>query len=127
MLRRPPRATRTDTLFPYTTLFRSRGWWDRGRPCGIVASGRGRAARHESASFRQCRGNGRRLADRLSGLLPESVGVARSGGDLPRLVDRQVAVRRQVQPASYGAGQPVEGGTPELCYGFLAGGTNKTT
>src|SRR3546814_12098338 len=24
MLRRPPRSTRTDTLFPYTTLFRSR-------------------------------------------------------------------------------------------------------
>src|SRR3546814_3780075 len=28
MIRRPPRATRTDTLFPYTTLFRS------ARPCG---------------------------------------------------------------------------------------------
>src|SRR3546814_715694 len=27
MIRRPPRSTRTDTLFPYTTLFRS----DRGR------------------------------------------------------------------------------------------------
>src|SRR3546814_5065752 len=27
MIRRPPRSTRTDTLFPYTTLFRSR---DRG-------------------------------------------------------------------------------------------------
>src|SRR3546814_9003343 len=26
MLRRPPRSTRTDTLFPYTTLFRSD--WD---------------------------------------------------------------------------------------------------
>src|SRR3546814_13259764 len=25
MLRRPPRSTRTDTLFPYTTLFRSIG------------------------------------------------------------------------------------------------------
>src|SRR3546814_12507631 len=25
MRRRPPRSTRTDTLFPYTTLFRSRG------------------------------------------------------------------------------------------------------
>src|SRR3546814_1824195 len=25
MIRRPPRPTRTDTLFPYTTLFRS-GW-----------------------------------------------------------------------------------------------------
>src|SRR3546814_13249906 len=27
MIRRPPRSTRTDTLFPYTTLFRS---WDVG-------------------------------------------------------------------------------------------------
>src|SRR3546814_8879900 len=25
MRRRPPRSTRTDTLFPYTTLFRSKG------------------------------------------------------------------------------------------------------
>src|SRR3546814_10353921 len=35
MIRRPPRSTRTDTLFPYTTLFRSvprgSGWsFDRG-------------------------------------------------------------------------------------------------
>src|SRR3546814_13140559 len=29
MIRRPPRSTRTDTLFPYTTLFRS---WRRRRP-----------------------------------------------------------------------------------------------
>src|SRR3546814_3486461 len=32
MIRRPPRSTRTDTLFPYTTLFRSSshdgGWVD---------------------------------------------------------------------------------------------------
>src|SRR3546814_5593003 len=28
MIRRPPRSTRTDTLFPYTTLFRSVvSWW----------------------------------------------------------------------------------------------------
>src|SRR3546814_5803891 len=26
MIRRPPRSTRTDTLFPYTTLFRSKGF-----------------------------------------------------------------------------------------------------
>src|SRR3546814_1267286 len=26
MIRRPPRSTRTDTLFPYTTLFRSHGF-----------------------------------------------------------------------------------------------------
>src|SRR3546814_10398576 len=29
MIRRPPRSTRTDTLFPYTTLFRSVSFWTR--------------------------------------------------------------------------------------------------
>src|SRR3546814_14016242 len=29
MIRRPPRSTRTDTLFPYTTLFRSGRFADR--------------------------------------------------------------------------------------------------
>src|SRR3546814_6364976 len=36
MIRRPPRSTRTDTLFPYTTLFRSassRGNRSTIRPC----------------------------------------------------------------------------------------------
>src|SRR3546814_9564986 len=31
MIRRPPRSTRTDTLFPYTTLFRSKPVRDRNR------------------------------------------------------------------------------------------------
>src|SRR3546814_1067236 len=48
MIRLPPRSTRTDTLFPYTTLFRSRGarsclsdrpQRERRRPCRIVAGG----------------------------------------------------------------------------------------
>src|SRR3546814_7165447 len=39
MLRRPPRSTRTDTLFPYTTLFRSRGAGD----------GSGSRCRHQPA------------------------------------------------------------------------------
>src|SRR3546814_18470926 len=35
MIRRPPRSTRTDTLFPYTTLFRS--WRASQRwPCSIA-------------------------------------------------------------------------------------------
>src|SRR3546814_19915635 len=51
MIRRPPRSTRTDTLFPYTTLFRSHAaiaerwqqhranFWDRtGRPKGADES-----------------------------------------------------------------------------------------
>src|SRR3546814_3222815 len=32
MIRRPPRSTRTDTLFPYTTLFRS-SWWSEQMYC----------------------------------------------------------------------------------------------
>src|SRR3546814_888483 len=42
MIRRPPRSTRTDTLFPYTTLFRSvepHGLRPRGPPC-VRAVGR---------------------------------------------------------------------------------------
>src|SRR3546814_16633911 len=35
MIRRPPRSTRTDTLFPYTTLFRSDDV-DRLRPIELV-------------------------------------------------------------------------------------------
>src|SRR3546814_9304650 len=46
MIRRPPRSTRTDTLFPYTTLFRSAG----GRPSGRRQKERrrhpGRSSRH---------------------------------------------------------------------------------
>src|SRR3546814_1645128 len=36
MIRRPPRSTRTDTLFPYTTLFRSPSGHDR-HQIGAVA------------------------------------------------------------------------------------------
>src|SRR3546814_1893498 len=38
MIRRPPRSTRTDTLFPYTTLFRSL------RAAALSAAGRRRRA-----------------------------------------------------------------------------------
>src|SRR3546814_4258688 len=40
MIRRPPRSTRTDTLFPYTTLFRSLG----GTQAPPEEGGRGRVA-----------------------------------------------------------------------------------
>src|SRR3546814_6177879 len=44
MRRRPPRSTRTDTLFPYTTLFRSLSPWPtaRGRIFSISFSPKGR-------------------------------------------------------------------------------------
>src|SRR3546814_10153558 len=40
MIRRPPRSTRTDTLFPYTTLFRSGAQEGHGAPVAM----RGEAA-----------------------------------------------------------------------------------
>src|SRR3546814_3189765 len=43
MIRRPPRSTRTDTLFPYTTLFRSAG-----TICALApTSARNRRAGHD--------------------------------------------------------------------------------
>src|SRR3546814_3669205 len=54
MLRRPPRSTRTDTLFPYTTLFRSlvahecildfRAW----KKCGLEVEDVARSEEHTS-------------------------------------------------------------------------------
>src|SRR3546814_4149807 len=40
MIRRPPRSTLTDTLFPYTTLFRSRTSRRRGTRCAPSTSAR---------------------------------------------------------------------------------------
>src|SRR3546814_4860064 len=44
MIRRPPRSTRTDTLFPYTTLFRSIRSASGSDPAAIAASARNSAA-----------------------------------------------------------------------------------
>src|SRR3546814_2208171 len=47
MIRRPPRSTRTDTLFPYTTLFRSRGY---GLERGLLGRQRSDLARRPGAA-----------------------------------------------------------------------------
>src|SRR3546814_12778014 len=47
MIRRPPRSTRTDTLFPYTTLFRSLG---SGPPHPRLRTRSGKAAFQRSAA-----------------------------------------------------------------------------
>src|SRR3546814_2343458 len=44
MIRRPPRSTRTDTLFPYTTLFRSPIWPGRSVSGGTSGHRSGTAA-----------------------------------------------------------------------------------
>src|SRR3546814_1398207 len=52
MIRRPPRSTRTDTLFPYTTLFRSRREWP--YPAGLVCAAGGKAG-HGPGGYRHAR------------------------------------------------------------------------
>src|SRR3546814_1683919 len=48
MLRRPPRSTRTDTLFPYTTLFQS----DVGHHLGKIRRKAHKRRRHAAAACR---------------------------------------------------------------------------
>src|SRR3546814_17923855 len=76
MIRRPPRSTRTDTLFPYTTLFRSGRGTGRERARALGAQGSGgvllRAGRREArrAAARQaCAAgrDGREGVDRAAG------------------------------------------------------------
>src|SRR3546814_3332008 len=57
MIRRPPRSTRTDTLFPYTTLFRSDLWRRRHRR-------RGARPRHDPRAGPAPRGAGTEVARR---------------------------------------------------------------
>src|SRR3546814_1487531 len=62
MIRRPPRSTRTDTLFPYTTLFRSlirRGTAGQSRPAALDVSGRLRGACGPCPRYRACCPGGR--------------------------------------------------------------------
>src|SRR3546814_7064269 len=60
MIRHPPRSTRTDTLLPYTTLFRSRTWqWQPSpplRPCPFRPCEREQALEpHLPRSISHCR------------------------------------------------------------------------
>src|SRR3546814_10018372 len=60
MIRRPPRSTRTDTLFPYTTLFRSNEQEDSAL-YGITPSDCGETSRrsHPKNRFHTHKGNPR--------------------------------------------------------------------
>src|SRR3546814_19705484 len=61
MIRRPPRSTRTDTLFPYTTLFRSPCrplgltalWYGAGEKSGLSSPSEQRPLNRESILWRR--------------------------------------------------------------------------
>src|SRR3546814_7357656 len=82
MIRRPPRSTRTDTLFPYTTLFRS--WaacgWNRIRTCRAVRRSRvsscsGRGSSPRSSAWRVTRYRSEEHTSELQSLMRISYAV----------------------------------------------------
>src|SRR3546814_5582853 len=75
MIRRPPRSTRTDTLFPYTTLFRSPG-------CARQAPDRPRRHREQGPPGHQ-RAAGRFTCQRARGGGVEKAAAVEAAGGRP--------------------------------------------
>src|SRR3546814_20631700 len=105
MIRRPPRSTRTDTLFPYTTLFRS-DRRDRRRhphsPAGAAAAGAARGTLRA---------------------LPAAAGLPAGGGHRRRRPAlRPAAVARAVGPRDLRTGQRRAGTLLLPLHPFLSDG-----
>src|SRR3546814_9389652 len=103
MIRRPPRSTRTDTLFPYTTLFRShvpaaprqaqrkrwRKGWRAGKArasCGILPRTHAHDAHHPGVHVIEKMAMKRPVAERVGGEV--------EGRDPARLDDHRMLARR---------------------------------
>src|SRR3546814_20924690 len=87
MIRRPPRSTRTDTLFPYTTLFRSladaaHAGEDEAMRQAAAVDGVGQGA-HQGFLAHQVREGGRPVLARqhaVEAVAREAVGFSLAGG-----------------------------------------------
>src|SRR3546814_62674 len=102
MRRRPPRSTRTDTLVPYTTLFRSLG----GRPsCGVARPMQGGGPVARSPEEGEARGEQFPPIDPAALLLSDIPQSAPSKSDeaLARLSDRANAEHVQVKAEGFEA------------------------
>src|SRR3546814_5074664 len=69
MIRRPPRSTRTDTLFPYTTLFRSSAQIS--RDCSAIPT----ISRSFTSMRRRCRNRSEEHTSELQSLMRISYAV----------------------------------------------------
>src|SRR3546814_18320687 len=91
MIRRPPRSTRTDTLFPYTTLFRSVVVGGR-HACGIE-----RRRTKTAVQMRPLANVQPRREDTLAGGIEQKAGAPvqrTAGGRSQQMTDQ--AARRQI-------------------------------
>src|SRR3546814_8473320 len=91
MIRRPPRSTRTDTLFPYTTLFRS----DLHRLLERLAG----VDEHVVACFHASLVERARHDDAAVAAIAAAHGGHRVQGVVAEAVDGLFAGRRRVEPA----------------------------
>src|SRR3546814_11166147 len=113
MIRGPPRSTRTDTLFPYTTLFRSRR--ESGRAAGRVgAPPRGRPGARRAEGRRR---GGLRALDLPA--LPGVRGDFRGTAARPLILQRQLTLLRE--PRAAGAASHTAGRAAPGC-GLCAAG-----
>src|SRR3546814_8035401 len=108
MIRRPPRSTRTDTLFPYTTLFRSR---QHQRPRGDERAAAGDDVQAVFEALELAPGGRAGAAGEVDALREEGVqfglvgldrfpGLVDPGLRLRRVRDRLGAVREHLAPRS---------------------------
>src|SRR3546814_13830088 len=120
MIRRPPRSTRTDTLFPYTTLFRS---------IGLDRPGIGSSTPHLYGCIADWVGDLEVLADTLGVETMSVVGLSgggpyalAAGADLPDRV-KSVGVPGGVAPTIGQVG--ANGGTVQLLVGRAPAGPTR--
>src|SRR3546814_7960747 len=99
MIRRPPRSTRTDTLFPYTSLFRSGPCAFRRRGAGRHRPGTGRIRQAVAGCDGQVVGRDRGTRGRTGDLAPAAVaGAGGPGGGIAGLpVGTQFPEARRTQ------------------------------
>src|SRR3546814_1365580 len=93
MIRRPPRSTRTDTLFPYTTLFRSP------RPTGHGGPRRRRRLHRHGRPRSGPADLGAAVARRVSG--PVGARAAAAGGVLPVRSEEHTSELQSLMRISY--------------------------
>src|SRR3546814_20081955 len=97
MIRRPPRSTRTDTLFPYTTLFRA-----------LVGRANLNARKRLEETIAVANAQGRLRLTRIAAVLEALTKAARSGADIGTavaaiadlaVIDADAAlIRRNIRP-----------------------------
>src|SRR3546814_15957044 len=80
MIRRPPRSTRTDTLFPYTTLFRS---WVCHRTWSVPRGSLQAAPGLGQPDFEQQAALGRRLLARMQDRVQPGIAAYRVAAEQP--------------------------------------------